>query len=295
MMHQLASRHPGTASVYLQLFRLARYLPDDRWKQYVLNSLQSVNWPPTVALSPANVNLGDSISVRLVPHLREFDFAAHIYRRLRYEEEVISWLKQRTYDLVIEIGANVGFYTLLFSRLWPAASVYCFEPSRTAFARLLQNLSMNGCENVYPFNLAVASQTGFLEFYEPEGHLTNGSLDHSFAGIFSDSIKSTKVASVSGSQIAQLMPKGTRALLKIDVEGAEPIVLASLKHLIISERPDILIEVLRPTVDALNSIDWLRGYRYYQLDSSGPQERDSFTAGNNRDYALLPLASTARA
>ena len=255
----------------------------------MLSSLQSAKWP-IVKLSPARVRLDASIVVTLIPHLEEFDFAAHIYRQLSYEREVMHWLKERSYDLVIEIGANVGIYTLFFSHLRPAAHIYCFEPSRTAYGRLLENLALNDCENVLPFNCAVADQTGFLDFHEPDGHLTNGSLDASFARIFSDLVKSTKVASISGKEVMQLIPKGKKVLVKIDVEGAEPIVLDSLEQLIARDRPDIVIEVLSPTVDALNRIKWLRAYRFFQLDSDGPHERDSFVVGENRDYALIPAS-----
>jgi len=51
------------------------------------------------------------VNVSIVPHLGEFDFAAHICRRMKYEREVVSWLSDRQYDFVIEIGANVGIYT----------------------------------------------------------------------------------------------------------------------------------------------------------------------------------------
>jgi FkbM family methyltransferase len=289
-IHRMAASRQWSAGRYLRLFRLAKYLPDDRWKNYVLNSLESVKWPD-IALPPARVNLGPSITVSLIPHLQEFDFAAHLYRRMGYECEVKSWLQGRQYDAVIEIGANIGIYSLLFSRMWPACRISCFEPSRTAYRRLVENLALNDCRNVYPFNCAVASQTGFLEFHEPAGHLINGSLDRSFAQMFADSIDSTKVVAISGTEIAQLIPTGKRVLLKIDVEGAEPEVLGSLASFIAAERPDILIEVLPPTVDALNRIDVLRPYRFYQLDSDGPQQRDCFVAGKNRDYALIPRQS----
>jgi len=261
-------------------------MPDQPWKRYLLNSLLSVNWPD-VPLPVARVGLTPGITVSIIPHLREFDFAAHIYRRLNYEPEVTSWLSGRQYDVIVEIGANVGIHTLLFSRIFPNAKLYCFEPSRAAYRRLLDNLALNSCPHVYPFNCAVSAQTEFMDFYEPEGHLTNGSLDRSFAQVFASSIKATKVVSLNGAKISELIPVGQSVLLKIDVEGCEPVVLNSLERFIMAEKPDILIEVLSPTVDALNRIDVLRAYRFYELDPDGPRERDSFVAGASRDYALV--------
>jgi FkbM family methyltransferase len=284
--HRIAASSSRFSSLYLRLFRLAKYLPDAAWKQHLLSSLQSVDWP-AAEFAPAQVELHPSVSVHLVPHFREFDFAAHIYRRLDYEREVMSWLNGRVYDVIIEIGANVGIYTLLFARLWPRSRIFCFEPSRAAYLRLLENLSLNKCSNVFPFNCAVAGQTGFVDFYEPDGHLTNGSLDRSFAGLFSDSIASNKVFAIGGAEIAELAAPGKKVLLKIDVEGAEPIVVRSLELFIKVHAPDIVIEVLAPTIDELNRIDTLSNYRFYQLDYDGAIESPSFTAGRCRDYALV--------
>ena len=94
---------------------------------------------------------------------------------------------------------------------------------------------------------------------------------------------------MSGAEISRLVPPGQRVLLKIDVEGCEATVLTSLQRFIACERPDIVIEVLSQTADALNRMDVLRSYRFYQLDSDGPRERDSFVVGANRDYALVPI------
>jgi FkbM family methyltransferase len=291
-MHRLAARHPGMARPYLRLFKAARLLPDASWKDYLLNSLQSVEWPD-VGLPPARVALSPSIAASIVPHPGEFDFAAHLCRRITYESEVVSWLSGRQYDAVIEIGANVGIYTLLFSQMWPAARIFCFEPSRKAYRRLLENLALNESANVTSFNCAIAAQAGFLEFHEPEGHLTNGSIDKTFAALFSNSIRSTSVASLNGNDILQLIPGKRKVLLKIDVEGSEPVVVRSLENLIASVRPDVLIEVLPQTVDALNELDAFGAYRLYQLDTRGPRERNAFIAGSDRDYALVPAIAAA--
>jgi hypothetical protein len=112
-VHKIAAIYPGLASRYLQLFRIAKYLPDGAWKNYLLNSLQSIEWP-IVSLSPARVSLSPSVVVSMIPHSREFDFSAHLYRRMKYEPEVVSWLSGRVYDIVLEIRANVGIYSLLF-------------------------------------------------------------------------------------------------------------------------------------------------------------------------------------
>jgi FkbM family methyltransferase len=289
LSHRAAARNAYVAAYYLRLFRALKLMPDGSWKAFVFNSLQSVEWPD-VALPRTKVCLAPGIEVAITPHLGEFDFAAHIYRRLNYERETVSWFAGRRYDTIIEIGANVGFYTLLFSRLFPEASVYAFEPSRIAYERLVENLAANDCRNVFPFNCAVAAEAGFVDFYEPVGHLTNGSLDRSFATAFAEDIQATKVASMTGVQIQGLCPGGRRWLLKIDAEGAEPAIVRTLESIITSKLPDIVIEVLPAVAPELAGMDCFRAYRCFHLRADGPREKDGFTSAFEcgRDYALVP-------
>jgi FkbM family methyltransferase len=286
-IHYLAGIHPRIASAYLRMFRLTKWLPDGQWKKFVWNSLVSADWPP-VELPPARMKLPSGVSVSIIPHLGEFDFASHLYKQISYEPEVALWLSQRSYDAVLEIGANVGFYTLFFSALWPHAKIYAFEPSRTAYLRLQANLELNRCANVFSFNCAVAAASGILDFYEPKDHLTNGSLERNFAAGFSTEVTQTKVLAISGLEIAGLLPGPTRLLLKIDVEGSEPAVVRAIGQTILRHRPDIVLEVLSPTIEELNRVELLREYEYFQLTGQGLVQTDSFQTGPGRDYVLLP-------
>ena len=61
---------------------------------------------------------------------------------MHHEPEVFAFLlkKMAGYDTVVEIGANVGLYTIFFSKLLPRPDdrprILSFEPSRRAFAEL---------------------------------------------------------------------------------------------------------------------------------------------------------------
>jgi FkbM family methyltransferase len=285
-MHWLAARHEGVAKRYLGLFRALKYLPDGKWKNLVLNSLRSVEWP-VEELPASRVEIEGKASFIIVPHPREFDFAAHLYRRMPYEEEVTKWVSSRAYDVVIEIGANVGLYTLLFSKIWPAARIFSFEPSRTAYRRLLWNLERNGCQNVFPFNCAVSSISGLAEFHEPVGHLTNGSLDHDFAAHFA-AVHTTKAVTLGACELKKLIGRGERALIKIDVEGMEPAIVRALGPILAAERPEVIVEVLEHVAQELNQIESLKTYRRFHLTPTGPVERGEFIATPYRDYALIP-------
>ena len=62
---------------------------------------------------------------------------------------------------IVDVGANIGYYTLLFSKLTgDAGRVYAFEPEPENFALLKQNLSRNGRNNVVALKRAASDRAG---------------------------------------------------------------------------------------------------------------------------------------
>jgi FkbM family methyltransferase len=283
------SRIRWLARLYLgALGLLVKPLPDGTWKKRLLNGLKWCDWSG-VELPASRVSLCEGISVRLIPHPGEGDLAAILFRTLPYEVGVFRWLAGREYDTVIEIGANVGIFTLFFSACYPAARVYSFEPSPLAYRRLLGNLAANGSNRVALFNCAVSDETGFADFFEPSGHLQNGSLNLSFANLFSSSVATRKVLAIDALGLEPLF--AGRTLVKVDAEGADPKILASMKPLLHRFRPDLLVEVLPGTEDELNQLDLMAGGNYtaYSLTDAGAVPKVRLVANrSHRDYGLVP-------
>jgi FkbM family methyltransferase len=269
---------------------VCRFAPDGRWKHYLFNSIRSVRWPEVRLRSVKTRFPVGELAMNLVPHVDEFDFQAQIYRYLQYEAEVFRWLTTRSYLTVVEIGANVGVFSIFLAKRFPKASIYAFEPSRKAFSRLLTNVMTNGCSNLFVFNCAIFSESGFLDFHEPVGHLTNGSLDASFASLFSSQVITTPVPVLAASTLESFFARPP-VLVKIDVEGAEPQLLHSLENLIAAQRPDLLIEVLPHTEGSLNELRFVRdgSYRLFSIRPEGLVSENRIVATQYRDYALLPV------
>ncbi len=120
--------------------------------------------------------------------------------------------------------------------------IYAFEPSRKAHTRLQNNLEANLVSNVVTFNCAVGDATQITWFYEPEGHLTNGSLVSDFAGIFSEDVKRTPVLMMHAGELGQLLDGGKKILIKIDAEGYEGFILEALQPVISAYSPDLIVE-----------------------------------------------------
>ena len=73
---------------------------------------------PEIAFVPRSALVGVRTEIRLIPHLGKFDQAVLFKKRLDYETTVFCWLERNAvdYDLVIEIGANIGVYSVQLSR-----------------------------------------------------------------------------------------------------------------------------------------------------------------------------------
>ena len=233
-----------------------------RWR----NSVSvSASWP-MMRLPSRFVHFGGR-NIRLVPHLGEFDSDALWFRNLPYEVGVASWVGQQVaddYDVVVEIGANIGVYTCLFGLLASGQSrlkrVYAFEPSHKAFRRLKRNLDINSLTSVSAFQVAVGRESGFVDFFQPEDHLTNGSLDKGFASYFSNRVGVSTVVAVGANELANLLVPGERVLVKIDVEGFEAELLQALCPLVDKYNCDLIVEVLLETEAGI--ANWASENRY---------------------------------
>lgn len=225
--HSSISQSPHSLAIaYIRsLSFISRRLPK-RVGARIQNSICQHN-RPKMRFGPKVVSVGGSVRICLVPHLGEFDQAALFMKTLDYEAPVFKWLAANAptkYDLVLEIGANVGVYTVFLDTLArrpgsKLGKIIAFEPAPEAFWRLLNNLAANSTLRVQALNAAVATASGLTTFFEPTGHLTNGSFNRQFAALFSDSVTETEVMAVATAELEKFLCETQKVLIKIDVEG----------------------------------------------------------------------------
>ena len=164
---------------------------------------------------------------------------------------------------VFDIGANVGFYTLLASVLvGQTGRVVAFEPVPRNLEYLHEHLRLNRLGNVQVIAAAVAEEEGAADFdYGP--HSSMGHL--SARGPLSVRTVSLDQAIASGAIPAP-------DYLKVDVEGAEAMVFRGATRVLAESRPTIFLathgtEVHRECVDRLSSMG-------YQLAAIGCADAD---------------------
>ena len=289
LAHALIARGPHwlVKGYFLLLSLVSRNLLSLTNQERVRNVMFGHSWP-AMAFGPRRIVLGRAVEVRLVPHLSEFDEQALYMRQFDYEPAMFRWLEQQAgvYDLIIEIGANVGIYTIFFDALRrkrpgqkqvsaKTQVIVSFEPSPEAYRRLQRNLEINGAE-IVTFQAAVGVQSGQQAFYEPVGHLTNGSFVRSFAELFAAAVDQTTVETVAAADLEKWLATSAKALIKLDVEGFEPELLAALAPLLEKYHPDLLIEVMPSTVELLEAIPTLARYDRFLVTAEGPRPEEKF-------------------
>jgi FkbM family methyltransferase len=209
---------------------------------------------------------------------------------------VFAWFEENAlqYDLIVEIGANVGIYSVFFdalARRRPAGErprLVAFEPAPRAFERLQRNLAANGA-TVETHQVAIGDKSGHQTFYEAEsaGRLTNGSLVRSAVESLAPQVKEIVISVISAAELERWIRPARRALIKIDVEGYEPQLLAAMRPLIERYRPDLMIEVLPGTPEALAANGALTGYECFLVTDQGlRKEENLYVSQQHFDWLL---------
>jgi FkbM family methyltransferase len=138
-------------------------------------------------------------------------------------------------DVFYDIGANVGFFTLLGAQRAGASGwVYAFEPVEINVRALRRNLELNGVGNVDVQQTAVGNRIATVYMAlgrdQATGHLTDG---------LEGSIE-VQCTTIDGFVAAGHRPP---RVVKIDVEGAEDLVLAGMCDTLREVRPLVLCEL----------------------------------------------------
>jgi FkbM family methyltransferase len=177
------------------------------------------------------------------------------------EPATIAWLGEfRSSDVFVDVGANVGMYTILAAAA-QGCRVVAFEPESQNFALLSKNIFSNGLADrvtAYPLGLSDSSGLSVL-------HLANfswGSSCHSLGASVDHTLAARQSALAQGSIAARLddlvgegaVPQPTR--LKIDVDGFEHKVIAGAVGVLRDTRlQSVLIEINRNIPEHRHLID----------------------------------------
>jgi FkbM family methyltransferase len=160
-------------------------------------------------------------------------------------EALLACLKQA--HCFVDVGANLGWYACLASKVMPAGKVFAFEMDALNFAILEENLALNHCHNVHASQRAVAETPGTVG-YERRYAVPNPMLKMT-TGTSARCIQVQAISLDFFFQDRGVVPD----VVKIDVEGAEMKVLQGMADLVRTSRPTLFVEIHPQNLQALGS------------------------------------------
>jgi FkbM family methyltransferase len=167
-------------------------------------------------------------------------------------------------DVFYDIGANVGFFTLLAARLvGEQGLVVAFEPVPESAATIRRNVAANNFTNVLVLEQAAFSRAGSATLAVPA--------DQVGALLTSDAPAGTRSITVELVEIDELVRTGAIRppnVVKIDVEGAEVDVLAGMKDVLPAAVPLVLCELHDTDAAVRELLDEL-GFEVELVDDGG--------------------------
>ena len=183
-------------------------------------------------------------------------------------------------EVFIDIGANIGYYSLLAAKLNSNLKVLAFEPSPGAFDFLSDNIKLNNLTNIFPYKMALSNIEGKLTFYQhsnPKMKELHGQLGGSSSLVLDeenkDHFQSIEVAATTANKFIQSNPLNKIDIIKIDTEATEHLVIDGASEILSKFKPIIICEVLKNKIEReLEDIFKRYGYRYFFVSENGLKE-----------------------
>ena len=194
-----------------------------------------------------------------------------------FEDDEIDflYLLLNSGDIVLDIGANIGLFSIHAGRIvGPAGRVFAFEPTPQTYSKLIENIELNRLKNVYANQIALSDYSGTQDFFvSEEGHDAFNSIVKPGRG------EKYSVVNVNTTSLDDYVDKfdllGKVQFVKIDVEGWEvPLFNGGRKFFLDPNAPVLMVEFTESNASnagyscqQLYKIIMSYGYTIYTYDS----------------------------
>ena len=155
----------------------------------------------------------------------------------KFEPETIaifrSYLKEGM--TVIDIGANLGYFTVIAAgRGGPSGKVFSYEPDPRNLNLLKKNITVNGFKNVTPLSTALSDRSGTRKLFFGDNQTTHSFSDKRGTGLSESVVTDTLDNSLKTLGYSRV------DIIKMDIEGAEPLALEGMRETI-ARNPTLII------------------------------------------------------
>lgn len=172
----------------------------------------------------------------------------------------------------LDIGANIGFFSLNMARNHPEANIFAFEPNPKLVRILAANIEANSFRNIVCEPVAMSDREGEALLF-----LSNSDMSASLETDFdSNQSPPVKIERTTLDRFVQRMGLKPPLLLKVDVEGHERAFFAGAQQTIATYKPDMICEVAI-LYKRSNPFMFLKehGYYFYKITNRGLELSES--------------------
>jgi FkbM family methyltransferase len=190
---------------------------------------------------------GLSIYVNTIDHIQKDIFWYGYYEK----NTILTWqtfVKEEA--TVLDIGANIGYYSLVAAKKATKGQVYSFEPVGFIRKQMQENISLNHLSNITVVPYCVSNETKVYDFFiaaENNIGMSGLQIPENFSG------KKESVASVILDEWIKAAKINAVDLIKIDIEGAEKNALEGMESILQFHRPVFFIEIVAALLDKFNA------------------------------------------
>jgi FkbM family methyltransferase len=227
-------------------------------------------WKGGAILKQRRVN-GFEVLVRA-----DLDVGRQIYCHGQYEPEESGYLRQhvRSSDVCLDVGANVGYYTLLMATIATSGSIHAFEPLPLTASLLKTNLLLNNIQNAVVSQVAVGDALSEVDFVVSADDAYSSLLDTGRKPV----VARNRVTMTTLDAYCQTQRLPRVDCLKVDVEGAEEKVIRGAARLLADQgrRPRlVMLELYNPmltiygsSIDQILALMRSFGYEPFRIKGS---------------------------
>ena len=205
-------------------------------------------------------------------------------QKFKFHYAVKKWVSPT--DIVVDIGANLGYFAKTFSRLASEGKVICIEPIPIFYQTLSYFLGAKS--NVEIHNIALGDEDGHVTMAMPE---TDGFIRTGLPHVIDIQDKSThektqEVKIVRAHDFLISLPKID--YIKCDIEGYEAVVFSNLKEVLQKFRPIVQLEIAQENRNKILELFQELGYNQFGIvnfvlvEEQGEQQEEG-------DFLFVPL------
>lgn len=202
------------------------------------------------------------------------------YENFEYTDIFVELIKKM--EVFYDVGANIGYYSLLGTLENPEIKIVAFEPASGPLFYLKENVRVNNFKNIFVEDIALSDKDGHITFQEVKNKKYTY-LEHNLGGQGNTGSKTTDLNYVPIQVKTETLDGYVKRvgekkidLIKLDTEGTEHLILNHADTTLSDMKPVVICETLFDKIEAkLETIFRGLGYDFYNHTKNGLEKVDS--------------------